>query len=63
VPLGRQDLESIFENFGDSERRLSLEGFQKVFFTQTAASVEETFKDLRKMGFNENLDYVGPPAR
>jgi len=58
-PTPESDRKEIFEHFGDSERRLPLEGFQKVFVIQSYASVEETFKDLAKMGFNHDLEYQG----
>jgi hypothetical protein len=57
-PLGKEDIDGMMETFGDpeNEKMIPLEGFQNMFAAQAQASVEETFKDLRKMGFDENLD-------
>lgn len=58
-PLGQDDIDGIFKEFGDETGQLlSLHGFQGVFVTQSFVSPSEMFKDLRTMGFDENLDPI-----
>ncbi|KAK9894530.1 hypothetical protein P389DRAFT_173520 [Cystobasidium minutum MCA 4210] len=43
----------------DNDGNLLFKGFMQMYSLQTSSEEEETWKDLRTHGYNENLDFTG----
>ncbi|KAL9550737.1 hypothetical protein MBANPS3_004587 [Mucor bainieri] len=52
-------IEEINESFEvDKENRLLFSGFYQMYYMQTISEPEETLKDFKKHGYDDNLDLV-----
>eukprot|EP01112_Ceratiomyxa_fruticulosa_P019027 TRINITY_DN6160_c0_g1_i1.p1 TRINITY_DN6160_c0_g1~~TRINITY_DN6160_c0_g1_i1.p1 ORF type:complete len:160 (-),score=52.85 TRINITY_DN6160_c0_g1_i1:40-519(-) len=57
-PIDEDSLQQIRENFIDSEKKeknLTFGGFVSMYCMQTGGDESETWKDLEKLGYDENL--------
>eukprot|EP00941_MAST-03F_sp_MAST-3F-sp1_P000837 g837.t1 len=59
APFSRKELEEVRQFLDtkeiDGEHYLTIRGFTELYHTQSAARPEDTMRDLRKLGYGENL--------
>ncbi|CAO3667990.1 unnamed protein product [Rhizopus stolonifer] len=58
-PFEDSVIEEIIESFEvDEENRLLYSGFYQMYYMQTLSEPEETLKDFKKHGYDDNLELV-----
>ena len=58
-PFGTEELVEIADNLEhNKEGQLTLQGFLDFYHLQTTSHPDETWKDLKKLGYNEKLELV-----
>jgi hypothetical protein len=58
-PISKDSLEFLKTNFEvDASNRLTQQGFEAFYLYQSATDGEETFKDLKALGYDEGLTKI-----
>jgi hypothetical protein len=56
APTDNNAIQFLKKNFNcNSKGWITLQGFMELYLSQTAGGVEETFNDLKKLGFDSRL--------